>query len=130
MPRQRRAAPGQQWRRQLRNIPAHQAAAAPPPPAPTPAPPPPPPVPQAVAAPKPAAARAHPIHPRLKRPIRPAGQGQKNNDNIRLRNRRYKIKRIPAQPKNVQVRHRGQVVRQMVARRRAIYPALRRQRKY
>ena len=33
-------------------------------------------------------------------------------------------------PKNVDVKYRGRTVRQMVARRRAIYPALRQQRKY
>ena len=35
-----------------------------------------------------------------------------------------------AVPKNVDVKHRGRTVRQMVARRRAIYPALRQQREY
>ena len=34
------------------------------------------------------------------------------------------------QPCNVEVRHRGRVVRRMVVRRRTIYPALRRQREY
>ena len=130
MPRQRRraAAVGQQWRRQLRNVPARQAAAAALPPAQIPIPPPSAPLPPA---PRPAAAvRTCPIQPRLKRPIRPAGHGQKNNDNVRVRNRRYKIKRILPQPKNVEVKHRGQTVRRMVARRRAIYPTLRQQNEY
>ena len=35
-----------------------------------------------------------------------------------------------AVPKNVDVKLRGRTVRQMVARRRAIYPALRQQREY
>ena len=35
-----------------------------------------------------------------------------------------------AAPKNVDVKHRGRIVRRMVARRRAIYPALRQQREY
>ena len=128
MPRQRcRAAGGQQWRRQLRNVPARPAAAAAPPPAQIPVPPPPPPLP---APPRPAAATARPIQPRLRRPIRPAGHGRKNNDNIRVRNRRYKIKQIFPQPKNVEVKHIDQTVRRMVARRRAIYPALRQQNEY
>ena len=35
-----------------------------------------------------------------------------------------------AAPKNVEVKHRGCTVRRMVTRRRAIYPALRKQREY
>ena len=37
---------------------------------------------------------------RHRRPARLAGMGQKNNDRVRIRNRRYKIKRFLAQPKN------------------------------
>ena len=37
---------------------------------------------------------------RHRRPVRLAGMGQKNNDRVRIRNRRYKIKRFLAQPKN------------------------------
>ena len=47
---------------------------------------------------------------RPRRPLRPAGIGQKNNDQIRIRNRRYKIKRLIAQPKNV--KRNGVVVSQ------------------
>ena len=38
-----------------------------------------------------------------RRPVRPAGRGEKNNDWVRIRNRRYKIKRIVAQPRNIDV---------------------------
>ena len=31
---------------------------------------------------------------RPRRPARPAGMGQKNNDRVRIRNRRYKTKKI------------------------------------
>ena len=154
MPRQcRRARGGLQWRRNLRNVLACQAAAAAPQPPPAAAAAPPP----AVAAPPPPLPRA-PIHPRgrlarrgalihprgrlarrvagrapppIRRPILPAGRGEKNIDNAFIRNRRrYKIKRIMAAPKNVEVKHRHRTVRRMVARRRAVYPALRQQRKY
>ena len=37
---------------------------------------------------------------RHSRPARLVGMGQKNNDRVRIRNRRYKIKRFLAQPKN------------------------------
>ena len=57
-----------------------------------------------------------------RRPVRPAGMGQKNNDRIRVRNRRYKIKRFMLQPKNIDVKHNGRVVRRMVVRRQTIYP--------
>ena len=53
-------------RRVLRQVPACQAAAA------AAAAPPSPPAPAAAAAPP-------PVHPRLRRPVRPAGRGQKNN---------------------------------------------------
>ena len=67
---------------------------------------------------------------RPRRPVRPAGMGQKNNDQIRIRNRRYKIKRLIAQPKNVEVKRNGVVVRRMVVRRKAIFPSARRRREY
>ena len=54
--------------------------------------------------------------------MRPAGIGVKNNDRIRVRNRRYKIKRMMAQPKNIDVRHNGRVVRRMVLRRESLFP--------
>ena len=56
----------------------------------------------------------------------PAGMGQKNNDRIRVRNRRYKIKRFLSQPKNIDVKQNGRTVRRMVVRRQAIYPSTRR----
>ena len=39
---------------------------------------------------------------------------QKNNDRIRVRNRRYKIKRFLAQRKNIDVKQNGRIVRRMV----------------
>ena len=42
-----------------------------------------------------------------RRPVRPVGRGEKNDDWGRIRNIRYKIKRILAQPKNIDVRHNG-----------------------
>ena len=62
--------------------------------------------------------------------MRPAGRGDKNNDWIRIRNRRYKIKRILEQPKNIDVKHNGRVVRRMVVKRSTIYPSTRRRREY
>ena len=67
---------------------------------------------------------------RPRRPVRPAGMGQKNNDQIRIRNRRYKIKRLIAQPKNVEVKRNGVVVRRMVVRRKAIFPSAKRRQDY
>ena len=67
---------------------------------------------------------------RPRRPARPTGRGEKNNDRIRIRNRRYQIKRYLAQPKNVDVKHNGRVVRRMVVRRQTIYPSTRRRREY
>ena len=64
------------------------------------------------------------------RPVIPAGMGEKNNDRVRVRNRRYKIKRLMLQPRNIDVRHNGKVVRRMAVRRRTIYPSLRRRREY
>ena len=62
--------------------------------------------------------------------MKPAGRKEKNNDRIRVRNRRYKIKRFMLQPRNIDVRHNGRVVRRMLVRRRTIYPSLRRRREY
>ena len=62
--------------------------------------------------------------------MRPAGRGEKNNDRIRVRNRRFKIKRMVDQPRNIDVRRNGRVVRRMVVRRRTIYPSARRRREY
>ena len=63
---------------------------------------------------------------RPRRPMRPPGMGVKNMENRRVRNRRYKIKRILAQPKNVEVKQNGRVVHRMVVRRSTIYPGSRR----
>ena len=63
---------------------------------------------------------------RSKGPARPVGRGEKNNDRIRVRNRRYKIKRYLAQPKNIHVKHNGRVVKRMIVRRQTIYPSTRR----
>ena len=67
---------------------------------------------------------------RPSRPARPAGRGEKNNDRIRARNRRDKIKRYLAQPKNIDVKHNGRVVRRMAVRRQTIYPSNRGSREY
>ena len=67
---------------------------------------------------------------RLRRPARLAEMSQKNNDQIRIRNRRYKIKTVLAQPKNIDVKQNGRVVRRMVVRRQTIYPSTRRRREY
>ena len=67
---------------------------------------------------------------RPRRPTRPVGRGEKNNDRIRVRNKRYKFKRYLAQPKNIDVRHNGRVVRRMVVRRQTIYPSTRRRQEY
>ena len=56
--------------------------------------------------------------------------GQKNNGRIRVRNRRYKIKRLLAQPKNIDVKQNGRIVRRMIVRRQTIYLSTRRRREY
>ena len=65
-----------------------------------------------------------------RRPVRPAGRGEKNNDQVRIRNRRYKIKRYLAQRMNIDVKQNGRVVRRMIVRRQTIYPSTRRRREY
>ena len=67
---------------------------------------------------------------RPRRPVRPVGMGQKNNDQIRVRNRRYKIKKFMLQPKHIDVKHNGRVMRRMVVRRQTIYSTTRRRREY
>ena len=62
--------------------------------------------------------------------MRLAGTGEKNNDRIRVRNRRYKIERFILQPRNINVMHNDRVVRRMVVRRRAIYSSARRRSEY
>ena len=64
------------------------------------------------------------------RPVRPARMGQKNNDRIRVRNRRYKIKRFLAQRKNIDVKQNVRILTRMVVRRQTIYPSTRRRREY
>ena len=51
---------------------------------------------------------------RPRRPERPVGMGQKSNDRVKIGNRRYKIKRFLAQPRNIDVKQNGRVVRRMV----------------
>ena len=58
----------------------------------------------------------------------PVERAEKDNDWVRIRNRRYKIKRILAQPRNIDVRHNGRLVRRMVVRRSTIYPSTRQMR--
>ena len=113
---------GVQWRRNLRNLPARQAAAA-----------------VAAAGKQPQAALVVPqpqLQPRARRrargrargqprappagrcPIAAGGRGEKNIDNAFIRNRgRYKIKRFLRVFKNVEVKKNGPTVRRMVARR-------------
>ena len=57
---------------------------------------------------------------RPRKPARQAGREENNNDRIRIRNRHYKIKRYLAQPKNIDVKQNGRVVRRMVVRRQSI----------
>ena len=135
----RRTQGGVQWRRNLRNLPARQAAAAAAaaaaakqPAAAIPAPPPLPPIrppPQPVVQQRGRArarrgrarrgrARAQGGIPAGRHPIGEGGQGEKNIDNAFIRNRsRYKIKRFLPVVKNVEVKRRGITVRRMVARR-------------
>ena len=56
--------------------------------------------------------------------------GQKNNDQIRIRYRRYKVKRLIIELKNVEVKRYGVVVRRMVVRRNEIFLSARRRREY
>ena len=62
--------------------------------------------------------------------MRTAWRGEKNNDQIRVRNRRYQIKRFMLQPRNIDVRRNGRVVRRMVVRRQTVYSSLRCRREY
>ena len=58
------------------------------------------------------------------------GAGVKNIENCRHSNKDIKIKKLLAQSKNIQVKHRGQVVRRITVRRKSIFPAKRRHRDY
>ena len=64
------------------------------------------------------------------RPVRPGEMGQKNNDRIKIRNRRYKINTFLVQPKNIDVKQNGRVVRRMIVRRQTIYRNTRCRREY
>ena len=70
------------------------------------------------------------IQLRPRRPARPAGMRQKNNDRVRIRNRRYKIKRFLTQLRNSDVKKNGIVVRRMIVSRKTIYPSTRRRQEY
>ena len=56
--------------------------------------------------------------------------GQKNNDRLRIRNRRYKIKIFLTQTRNIAVKQNGRLVRRIVVRRKTIYPSARRRGEY
>ena len=62
------------------------------------------------------------VQMRPRRPVRPPGMGVKNMGRIRIRNRRFKIKGMMEQPRNVEVKPNGRVVRRIVVKRRTIYP--------
>ena len=59
-----------------------------------------------------------------------SGDGTEEQDRIRVRNRRFKIKRCMIQPKDIEVKHNGRVVRRMVVRRQTIYPSTRRRQEH
>ena len=59
---------------------------------------------------------------RPRRPVRPPGMGVKNIERIKIINRGFKIKGAMEQPRNVEVKRNGKVVRRMVVRRCTIYP--------
>ena len=67
---------------------------------------------------------------RSRKPVRPVGMGQKNNYRIRIRNRRYKIKKFLVQQENIDVKQNGRVVTRMIVRTQTIYPNTRRRREY
>ena len=62
------------------------------------------------------------VQMRPSRPVRPLGMGVKNMERIRIRNRRFEIKRMMEQPRNVEIKQNGRVVHKMVLRRRTTYP--------
>ena len=55
---------------------------------------------------------------------RAPGRGIKNIEG-RVRNKTFKIKKLIAVPKNIEVKKNGQVDRKMTVRRRAIFPGAR-----
>ena len=56
--------------------------------------------------------------------------GVKKIENRRVRNRRFKIKKMMEQPRIVEVKQNGRVVRRMVVRRKTIYPGMTRRNYY
>ena len=70
------------------------------------------------------------IQMRPGRPARPAGISGKNNDRVRIRKRRYKIKTFIVQLKNIDIKQNGRVVRRMEVRRQKMYPSTRHSREY
>ena len=67
---------------------------------------------------------------RPRRPVRLPRMVVKNKDNRRIRLRRYKIKRFITQPKNVEAKQNGRVVRRMVVSRYTLYPGTRKRHYY
>ena len=61
------------------------------------------------------------VQTRLRRPVRPPAMEVKNMGRTRIRNRRFKTKRMMEQRRNIEVKRNGRVVRRMVVRRRTIY---------
>ena len=76
----------------------------------------------ATAAPPGAAAVAPVARPAPRRRPRRQVAAVKNIEG-HVRNKRFKIKRLSPQPRNIQVEKRGVVVRRMVLRRETIFPA-------
>ena len=64
----------------------------------------------------------HQIARQQRRPVRATVMSVKNIKG-RVRNRRFKIKRMRAQPKNAEVKKNGRLVRKMTVRRSTVYPA-------
>ena len=56
--------------------------------------------------------------------------GVKKIENRRVRNRRFKIKKMMEQPRIVEVKQNGRVICRMVVRRKTIYPGMTRRNYY
>ena len=54
--------------------------------------------------------------------MRPPGMRVEHMGRMRITNRRFKIKRMMEQPRNVQVKQNGRVLHRMVVRRQTVYP--------
>ena len=67
---------------------------------------------------------------RATRPVRPPRMGVKKIENRRVRNRRFKIKKMMEQPRIVEVKQNGRVICRMVVRRKTIYPGMTRRNYY